>query len=317
MSFRADSLLSRAAALALALVLSVPSSQGAGSAPAQQGTERSEWQVKYEAGARPILTGTRLRVTMEEGRMVCAGKAASFSIPLARIIDVSTNSRRRYPFWDAQMRAWEAWAGVTEGRGLAFFTYGVPLLLVSLASKSRDYLLDIRWEENGVQQNALLAIDKEHYSPFLAELNRATGKEWKNLEAEWQRIEQEIKREQGNKIPVRLDRRTLVGGLELKPGVYQIVFLPRQGSLGEVYFFRGHAAHTTGIVALTVATSGIPILAGRDAYDLSHKEMQTSAKAEVVAQPSDVPSAQVTYKEKNGATAIAEIRTAKKTFRFP
>jgi hypothetical protein len=95
--------------------------------------------------------------------------------------------------WEAQAKAWSVWAEATQGYGLAFFPYGVPLLLATLTVKSRDYLLDIVWGEGGVEQDIALAIGKRDYTSFMAELNRATGKQWKDLEAEWQRIEQRSK----------------------------------------------------------------------------------------------------------------------------
>lgn len=274
---------------------------------------RTYWDVTYQAGPRSVPKGTRLKAKFNEERLICEGKDVRFSIPVASIIDVSSNSRRRYPMWDAQAKLWSAWAEATEGYGLAFFPYGVPLLLTSLTVRSREYLLDIVWGEGGVEQDIALAVGKREYSSFLAELNRATGKQWKDLEAEWQKIEQEIKREQSDRITVRLDRAARVAAIELKPGVYQIVFLPRKGNLGELYFFKGHAADTAKIAVLTVATFGIVI---SDA-DVAHKEIATSSEVEVEAQPGGVSTAHVIYKQKDMVGAIAEIRTAKKTFRFP
>lgn len=215
--------------------------------------------------------------------------------------------------WDAQAKAWSAWAEATQGYGLAFFPYGVPLLVASLTVKSRDYLLDIVWGEGGVEQDIAFAIGKREYSSFLAELNRATSKQWKDLDAEWQRIEQEIKQEDSDRITVRLDRAVRVAGIELKPGVYQIVFLPRQGNLGELYFLKGNAADTGKIAVLTVASLGLAI---SDA-DVTHQEITTSTEAEVESRPGGRSTAQVIYQQKEGVGTIVEIRTAKKTFRFP
>ena len=301
--------------LLLAVLILCPSPLFASANPtqAQLPFPRTSWEVTYHAGPSAIPKGTRLKATLKEERLICEGKNARFSMPVASIIDVSSNSRRRFPMWEAQAKAWGVWAEATEGYGLAFFPYGVPLLLASLTVKSRDYLLDIVWGEGGVEQDIALAIGQRDYSSFLAELNRATGKQWKDLEAEWQRIEQEIKREKFNRITVRLDREAQVAGIKLKPGIYQIVFLPRQGNLGEVYFFKGHAADTAKIAALTVASLGLVI---REA-DLRHKEIATSSKIEVEARPSSVATAQVIYKQKDMVGTIAEIRTANKTFRFP
>lgn len=274
---------------------------------------RTFWDVTYQAGPRSVPKGTRLKATFNEEGLICEGKDVRFAIPVASIIDVSSNSRRRYPMWDAQAEAWRAWTEATEGYGLVFFPYGVPLLLASLTVKSRDYLLDIVWGNAGVEQDIVLAIGKREYSSFLAELNRTTGKQWKDLEAEWQKIEQEIKRERSDRITVKLDRAARVAGIELKPGIYQIVFLPRQGNVGELYFFKGHAADTAKIAGLTVATLGLAI---SDA-DVAHKEIASSSEAEVVTQPSGVSTAQVIYKGKDMVGAVAEIRTAQKTFRFP
>lgn len=281
--------------------------------PAQLPSPRSSWEVTYQAGPSAVPKGTRLKATFKEERLICEGKNAGFSIPVASIIDVSSNSRRRFPMWEAQAKAWSVWAEATQGYGLAFFPYGVPLLLATLTVKSRDYLLDIVWGEGGVEQDIALAIGKRDYTSFMAELNRATGKQWKDLEAEWQRIEQAIKSENFNRITVRLDRQVQVAGIGLKPGVYQMVYLPRQGNLGEVYFFKGHAADTAKIAALTVASLGLVI---KEA-DLRHKEIATSSEIEVEARPSGIATAQVIYKQKDMVGTIAEIRTANKTFRFP
>ena len=305
--------LASVAHLALLTLCVSPLSASANPAQTPPSSPRTYWDVTYQAGPRSVPKGTRLKATFNEERLLCEGKNVRFSIPVASIIEVSSNSRRRYPMWDAQAKAWSAWAEATEGYGLAFFPYGVPLLVASLTVKSRDYLLDIVWGEGGVEQDIALAIGKREYSSFLAELNRATGKQWKDLEAEWQRIEREIKREDSDRITVRLDRAVRVAGIELKPGVYQIVFLPRQGNLGELYFLKGNAADTGKIAVLTVATLGLAI---RDA-DVAHKEIATSSEAEVETRPGGNSTAQVVYKQKEMVDTIAEIRTAKKTFRFP
>ncbi len=299
--------------LLLVQSMSVLAPEQFGMAQTSQAPQPTGWKVRYEAGPWSIPRGTKLTVTCNEERIVGEGKRARFSIPVAGMLDVSTNSRARYPMWDAQAKAWTAWATATGGYGLVFFPFGVPLLLAAIGVKSRDYLLDVIWKEGGVEQNVLLAIDKDHYSPFLSELNRVTGKEWKNLDAEWQKIEREIRQEQGNSISLRLDRTVHVAGTELKPGTYQAVFLPRQGNLGELYFFKGHAVDTARIATLTAVTLGFAI----GEADLTQKEVATTARAEVEAQPSTVSTAEVSYIEKGGLVTISEIRTRKKIFRLP
>jgi hypothetical protein len=126
---------------------------------------------------------------------------------------------------------------------------------------------------------------------LLAELERATGKTWKNMDTEWAKVQQEIKSQQGSKTSIQLDRKVRVSKFELKPGPYQVVLLEREGSRGELYFFPGEQVN---IEHLSVATW-----------------------VEIAPPVPDAASAPVTYKEKDGTNALAEIRTASKTLRFP
>ncbi len=278
---------------ALAAILAV--SPAFSARPPQGLPQSNQWKVVYEAGVAPLRVQSSVKVTIRQENVILEPKKGSlFSISAASITAVSSNlvSKRT-----ASQNAVLVYAGAVEAGGGS--PYGVLLFLPLLAGaaaispiKSHYAYVSILWSEKGTEQEVLLKLSRRDYTPFLAELQKATGKEWKNLDTEWERVQQELKREGANKISVRLDHKVRIVKSDLKPGAYQLVLLEREANHGELYFFPGNHIDIERLAAVAVV--------------------------EIESLANDTETERVSYKQdKNGNTTISDIRTASNTLRFP
>jgi hypothetical protein len=266
-----------------------------------------------------IPPGTKLRVVVGDDFVVLnPRRGPGISIPVAGIVDVISNSRVRYPAWDAQMKAWRVWSEATGGYGLVFFPFGLPFLMASTGAKKREYIFSIVWRSGEMEENIVFAVVEEDYTPLLEAVNRAAGKNWKNAQLEWQKVEQALKQQPENTFFIQLDRGVELGGATVKPGKYTVVFLPRADSLGELYFFQGHGVDTAKLVIASPAMIFSAMGPG-EPYSPAHPDVRisTPAREEPAVPGSEPAQTQVTYKSANGVTTIAEIRTPKKTLKLP
>lgn len=105
-----------------------------------------------------------------------------------------------------------------------------------------------------------------------------------------EKTRQELELEKFKGMPVAFDRKVTVAFKELPAGLYQLVLLKREGNRGELYFFPGEQVN-------------LDLLAAQ-------------ALVEFEEQGSALPLAQVTYREENGITSLAEVRTPQRILRF-
>jgi len=265
-------------------------------ARAVEKTRGKPWQAVYLAGVAPFAPGINVQVTIDQDQLRLRPiKADPFVVPVSAIAMVSTNVKGSHPATRAEgnfLRGFMSDAHPCyppQGCG-AVVMFTAALMLASYPVKSHDYLVSILWREGAADEEILFRVRRDEYTPLLAKLERATGKTWKNMDTEWAKVQQEIQSQQGSKTPIQLDRKVRVSKIELKPGRYQIVLLEREGSRGELYFFPGEQVN---IEHLSVATW-----------------------VEIAPPAPDATSTPVTYKEKDGTSVLAEIRTASKTLRF-
>src|SRR4029077_5542880 len=134
--------------------------------------------------------------------------------------------------------------------------------------------------------------DRKDYESFLIQLRKSTGKEWKNLESERERLKQSLAAGRGRQIPIRLDRKVRMGKVDVKPGPYQLIVLTEAPNQGEAYLFPKNEVRAEHLVST------------------SHVEIAES--------PEGGQAEGVSFKEDdNGATGISEIRTSWRVLRFP
>lgn len=233
------------------------------------------WPMKYEEGTEPIEHDTKLQVTVGENAITCArdNGAVLFTVPVKAVQEISYDNKVR--------------RRLAEAAGVAVLSLGAALVFTALTTKK--HFVNVVWEESGQAKEVIFKVGKGEYAAFLADLQRVTGMEWKDLAMERERTRQEIKTNKNRKVAVQLDKAVRVGESELKSGTYQIVLLERAENQGELYFFRGN--------------------------DVNPKKIDAAALVDIVPEGTG-GAPQVSYQENGGVAAIAEIRLAAKTLRL-
>lgn len=264
----------RGLALLLAASLLAPSPVAA--QQMKHTSEGNQWPMKYEEGTEPIKHDTKMTVTVGDKNILCEPESGmALAIPVAGVKEVTydTKARRR----------------LAEAAGVAVLSLGVALVFVAL--KTKKHFVNVVWQEaDGTDKEVVFKVGKGEYAAFLADLQRVTGKEWKNLEMEREKVRQELKTQRGKQVPVQLDRRVQLPDALLKPGVYQVVLLERGGNQGELYFFAGQEVNVKKIVG--------------------------SAVVEILPASAAGGTAEVVYNEGGEPATIAEIRLPGKTLRL-
>ncbi len=85
----------------------------------------------------------------------------------------------------------------------------------------------------------MVEAGKDDYRPLMQQLEQFSGKKCVDLEAQYRRFEEAIKRERDKAVSVSLDRRVRLGTETLTPGPYRLVLLEGADGRGELYFFAG------------------------------------------------------------------------------
>jgi hypothetical protein len=265
------------------------------------GPQTFSWRVNYLNNTKGPARKERVAVTFEGDELVCAaGPKVLFSIPLASITEVVSFSGGERRALAAGLRTAgrlpveilknsggsSADAQLAAGVLTLYMVYGfVPTFAISsiVHKRKERYLVRIGWEENSMLREAAFELNPSAYKSFLPQLQRATGKEWVNLAAQKQRLE-EAKNNGGIVI---LPRRAMAGSVELEPGRYRIVLLEDRG---EVYFIQGTKFNTKRIAAVV--------------------------EAETLPGPVDAEPASLTLVENGTVVAIQDVRLRRKTLRL-
>lgn len=238
--------------------------------------EGTVWPVKYEAGDFSIKQGTQMAVTVGNATIHCQpDEGRAFAIPVVGVKEVT---------YDVKVRR-----RLAEAAAVAILSLGATAVFAAL--KTKKHFVNVVWSEGGSEKEVVFKVGKGEYAAFLADLQRVTGKEWKNLAQEREMVQQELKTNASRKIPVQLDRRVQLSDGVLQPGRYQLVLLERPANRGEAYFFAGD--------------------------DVNVKKIAASAIVEILLESPATTDSQVEYREDGAATGIAQIRLRDKTLRFP
>jgi hypothetical protein len=232
------------------------------------------WKVKYESGTETLTKGVSVTVTVSADTITGqAAKGQSFTIPVSGITEVSYDT--------VEKKRTKSGAALMVASPLAG--------LILMGTKTTRHFVNITSKVDGQEREVSFLVEKGDREAFLAELQRVTNHPWRDLSAERKKTETELDHQKREKTAVQLDRKTRVGDVELKPGLYQIVLLERENNTGELYFFAGK--------------------------DVKPQKSVANVKVDIVTQPSTATTAKVSYQETGGVSAISEIQTAAKTFR--
>ncbi|MCI0403983.1 MAG: hypothetical protein L0212_10740, partial [Acidobacteria bacterium] len=208
----------------------------------KQTPQGKQWEAKYEEGTENIPQQAKLQVTVGTEKIVIdKDRQHLLDIAPASVIEVSydTKVRRR----------------LAESAAIAALSLGAAAVFAAL--KTKKHFVNILWEDSGAKKEVVLKVGKGEYASLLAELQRVTGKEWRNLEMEAKQAEEELNLEKKNKVGVQLDRSVQVGDKTLAAGLYQVVLLSRPENKGELYFFAGKEVNTKKIAAAAWGVAGV------------------------------------------------------------
>lgn len=268
---------------------------------AQEVKAGSYWNMTYHAGAAPIRAESQISVTIEGNEIsLRVRKGPEFVIPLDEVTAVSSNvighhgrvSLGELKFAGSVLATPNGCGSGEAAYGCAAVVLGALLLVVpSYPIKTTERLVRIVWRDKSTDEEIILKLHKSDYQPFLGQLEKATAKPWKNLDVEWGKVQEELKREEPNKIEIQLDRKVRIAQSDLEAGTYQIVLLEREANRGELYFFPGN--------------------------DISAEHLAAVAPVEVAQRPNQGP-VKIEYKQgAKPSTAISTIYIASKELRFP
>lgn len=284
--------ISRATRVAFVILLAGSVYATAQAAPDTSSAHQGLWKAVYLAGAAPFALGSRIQVTIAEDQLVLAGKRSTqFSIPASTVTALSSNLTSEHTVTRNQMAAWGGLAQFSPYT-LIFLPFGIPVMAATYSIKSKYAYISVLWSEKGADEEVRFRLDRKDYEPFLTRLRKSTGKEWKNLESEWERLRQALAAGTGHQTPLRLDRKVRMGKVDVKPGPYQLIVLREAPNEGEAYLFSSHEVNVEHLVS----TSHVEIAIspeGDDAEGVSFKQ------------------------DDNGISKISEIRTSGQVLRFP
>lgn len=289
---RNANLIFRGSGLAFVVFLAWSSQTMAQYGPDASTTQQNRWNTVYQAGAAPFGVGSRIHVTITEGKVTFEGnKGASFSIPTSNITAVSANLTSEHTAMRTQAAAWGGLVQFSPYT-LLFLPFGVPVMAATYPIKSKYAYFSILWSEEATDEELQFRLDRKDYEPFVTELRKSTGKEWKNVESEWKRLKQALASGAGQQTTVRLNRKVRVGKVDVRPGLYELVVLPGSSSQGEAYLFSNH--------------------------DVNVEHLISSGQVEIANSATVSQEAEVSFKQDDhGITRISEIHLAGQLLRFP
>jgi hypothetical protein len=285
-------MLARATRVVLATLLAGSVYARAQHAPNASSAQQSRWNAVYQAGAALFGLGSRVQVTIDKDQLVFAGKkGAQFSIPASTITALSSNLTSEHTVARSQMAAWGGLAQFSPYT-LMFLPFGIPVMAATYPIKSKYAYVSVLWSEKGADEEVQFRLDRKDYEPFLTQLRKSTGKEWKNLESDWERLKQALATGTGRQTPVRLDRKVRVGNVDVKPGSYQLIVLTEAPSQGEAYLFPNN--------------------------EVNVEHLMSTSQVEIAETSEDGQAEGVSFKQDdNGVSRISEIRASGRVLRFP
>jgi len=283
-------------ARAVAAIVSAVISPTAQMYAAQDAATDNHWNMTYHAGAAPIRPEGKVGVSIEGQKLLLrVKKGPEFAIPLDQVTAVSSNVTGRYGRVSRALAKFvdstQCGPGPDAVCGTVVLT-AFLLIVPSYPIKTTDRLVQIIWRDRNADEEIVLKLHKSDFDPFLAQLERATAKPWKNLDTEWVKVQQELKSAESTKVPIRLERKVRIVKSDLEPGAYQIILLEGETNRGELYFFPGDEVNVEHLAAVAAVEIALP------------------AKGD--------ENVQVDYKQDaSGKTTISSIHTSSKIFRFP
>ena len=176
-------------------------------APKQSSPMPQEWEVKYD-GTQAVKHGRKMKVTVGSREIFCrSDKGEIFSVPVSGVATIFYDNtvHNRSVEWIKS----EAW--VSKHPMLSYLAFGVGVAILA-PFYSEDHFVHITWTQNEIRKVAVFEIGKKDFRAFLDRLSAATGKEWRNLPEEREKLREELEREKDNKVSLHLEHTVQTAG---------------------------------------------------------------------------------------------------------
>jgi hypothetical protein len=147
------------------------------------------------------------------------------------------------------------------GQGCAgIFFVNVAVLLLAAPFHGHSHYLTVNWTDNGVDQEILFEAGKNDLVALTHALRQFQGVRWLDVEAEGQKVKEEIAQNKEKAISISFDRVSKAGDFDLTAGQYQVLVLERGEGKADVYFFadRVEASKIKAVVRAELANSDAP-----------------------------------------------------------
>ncbi|MBI3404775.1 MAG: hypothetical protein HY046_04900 [Acidobacteria bacterium] len=269
----------------------------------QSQNAKSATQNKWTAGFRddksPAGPFAKISLRVEDGRIVCSAKKdTTCTIPASSIVEVQSTNQAEHGAFNAGLRTagkpamfmlqTHDTSGAAAGLLAVYMFYGfVPATVISAIVHSREkYRVTLAWNDEDVPHLTEFQLRPRECSEFLSALNQATEKKWLNLVEEKKALREAARTSTG----IHVQRYTYIGDIGLKPGPYQLVLVPQQEGMGNLFFLAGTKPNLRRIAAV--------------------------ARVEITATMETKPTEFLRYEQRFGVETLAEIQLPNKSLRI-
>jgi hypothetical protein len=144
--------------------------------------------------------------------------------------------------------------GSDVGCGGAALMY---LMVLAIASPmhGRSHYVQITWNDRGVEQQLQFEASKDNYTAVAEALKAFGGTKYTDVEAQANKLQEEIAQNAGRAFALTLDRASKLGDYPLDPGTYKVLPLDRGEGKADVYLFTSEPASQ---IAPTMIKASMP-----------------------------------------------------------
>jgi hypothetical protein len=196
----------------------------------------TRWTVKYVAG--PVWLGSD-KVTFFTGPdgFVVDARYGHLKIPMSDVASVIYSPTRFSRGESFSASGLAGRSATSEGTAMYDTAY---FLVAAIASgmHGQKHFVTIAWEQEGVEQELMIEVDKQNALPLMTEIEKAAGTKWMNIDQRAQKVAAELDRNKANAFALTLDRDVRAGRFRLGTGAYQAILLEHDANAGELYLFK-------------------------------------------------------------------------------
>lgn len=197
------------------------------------------WHIAWAVGSSEVQNGCYwIRVSAEGMRFENRNHKLLLSIPVGQVTKVlyTETSFSRADQLMGGKNSNGALSGCTGQGCEGLLLYGLAVQ-VFRPLRGRSHYLRIDWSDRGVEQQIGFEIDKENYQALLATVKTAVGARYLDVDADSDRLRDELAKKAANAVPLKLERASQLGGRDFDAGEYKWLAVDRGGGEFDIYIF--------------------------------------------------------------------------------